>query len=110
MKEAMWKVDESGTYTFSDATDPNQTVLFAAEPDRPLLSRMIVHEFSGRDATVGQIEIFVVQKTPFTESHYKKVLAALEAQAAIAAIDAPPKRRNGTFADRNLLLRFASKD
>ena len=23
IKEAMWRVDESGTYTFSDATDPN---------------------------------------------------------------------------------------
>ena len=29
MKEAMWRLDESGTYTFSDATDPNQSVLFA---------------------------------------------------------------------------------
>src|SRR6266567_6974641 len=26
MKEAMWRLDESGTYTFSDATDPNQSV------------------------------------------------------------------------------------
>ena len=27
MKDAMWKVDESGEFTFSDATDPNQAVL-----------------------------------------------------------------------------------
>src|SRR5579859_472831 len=28
MKEAMWKTDESGEFRFSDATDPNQLVLF----------------------------------------------------------------------------------
>lgn len=28
MKEAMWKVDESGEFMFSDATNPNQMVLF----------------------------------------------------------------------------------
>jgi hypothetical protein len=28
MKEAMWKADESGEFRFSDATDPNQLVIF----------------------------------------------------------------------------------
>ncbi len=32
MKEAMWKVDESGEFRFSDATDPNQFVLFEKAP------------------------------------------------------------------------------
>ena len=32
MKEAMWKVDESGEFRFSDATDPHQAVLFGRAP------------------------------------------------------------------------------
>ena len=28
MKEAMWKVDPLGEFSFSDATDPNQRILF----------------------------------------------------------------------------------
>lgn len=106
MKEAMWKVDESGTYTFSDATDPNQTVLFAAEPDRPLLGRMITDKFRGTDASVAEIETFVVRDTPFTDSHYKKVLASLESARMISPVCPPLKRRSGTYADPHMVLRF----
>jgi hypothetical protein len=35
MKEAMWKVDESGEFRFSDATDPDQLVLFEEAPTCP---------------------------------------------------------------------------
>ena len=34
MKEAMWKVAPGGGYSFSDATDFGQNVLFGLEPDR----------------------------------------------------------------------------
>ena len=33
MKDAMWKVDQSGGYSFSDATNPDQEMLFTKEPD-----------------------------------------------------------------------------
>jgi hypothetical protein len=29
----MWKVDESGEFRFSDATNPNQRVLFEKKPE-----------------------------------------------------------------------------
>src|SRR5262249_19778922 len=32
MKDAMWKVDETGGDSFSDATDPSQATLFTAKP------------------------------------------------------------------------------
>jgi len=108
MKEAMWKVDEGGTYTFSDATDPKQSVLFSDEPDRHLLKKMIVEKFSGIEAAVFQIEQFVVCDTPFRETHYKKVLQALETDGDIIPINAPATRRRGTYADENLRLRFKS--
>lgn len=108
IKEAMWRVDESGTYTFSDATDPNQSVLFAAEPDRELLQRLILGRFRGLETTLSEIERFVVRDTPFRETHYKKVLQSLEANGEIVPIDPPATRRRGTYANMNMRLRFGS--
>jgi three-Cys-motif partner protein len=69
MKEAMWQIDKSGIYTFSDATDPNQSVLFTIEPDRRLLSRLILDGFEGKETIVRDVEQFVVCETPFRETH-----------------------------------------
>lgn len=109
MKEAMWRVDESGTYTFSDATDPNQSVLFSAEPDRQLLTRLILDKFAGVETTPSEIEHFVVRHTPFRETHYKKVLQSLEETDKLIAINPPTKRRRGTYADMNMRLSFKPK-
>ena len=43
MKEAMWKVDKTGEFIFSDATDPNQMVMFG-EPAFDVLRRQILEE------------------------------------------------------------------
>jgi three-Cys-motif partner protein len=109
MKEAMWRVDESGTYTFSDATDPNQSVLFSAEPDRQLLTRLIVDKFAGIETTPKEIERFAVHHTPFRETHYKKALQALEEVGKVVPVDPPAKRRPGTYADMNMRLLFKPK-
>jgi three-Cys-motif partner protein len=109
IKEAMWRVDESGTYTFSDATDPNQSILFSAEPDRELLKRLLLDQFGGTEVTVTDIERFTVRDTPFRETHYKKVLQALEGTGKILAINPPTTRRRGTYADMNMKLRFGPK-
>lgn len=108
IKEAMWRVDESGTYTFSDLTDPNQSVLFAAELDRELLQRLILGRFGGQETTPSEIERFIVHGTPFRETHYRKVLQSLEANGEIVPIDPPATRRRGTYANMNMKLRFGS--
>jgi len=109
MKEAMWRVDESGTYVFSDATNPDQTVLFAAEPDRWLLSQLIVNKFAGSEASIEEVERFVVRDTPFRETHYKKVLQSLEEASEISPINPPAKRRRGTYADPGMKISFKGK-
>lgn len=106
IKEAMWRVDESGTYTFSDATDPKQSVLFAAEPNRELLKRLILDRFGGLEAALSEIERFVVRDTPFRETHFKKVLQSLEVDGEILPLDAPATRRRGTYADIKQRFRF----
>lgn len=76
MKEAMWRVD------------------------------LILQKFGGRDATVKDVEQFVVCETPFRETHHKKVLKELEEAGGMAAIDPPAKRRRGQFGDPGMMLRF----
>lgn len=106
MKEAMWKVDPAGGTLFSDATNPNQITMFAAEPDRALLSRLIEKRFANSHARVKDFQTFVVEDTPFLATHYKKVLKSLENEGRLAAVDPPPSRKPGTFPDPMLVLEF----
>ena len=111
MKEAMWKVDESGEFSFSDATDPNQFVLFEKKPRYEILRKQLQRRFGGRVASVAEIEQFVLAETAFRKSDYKvQVLKPLELAVPpmIEPIDPPPKRRRGTYGDRSLRLRFRS--
>lgn len=71
MKEAMWKVDESGDFRFSDATNPAQTLLFSPQPNFDALRRAIVGRFQGTEATVAEVEDFVLASTAFRVTHYK---------------------------------------
>lgn len=107
MKEAMWKADESGEFRFSDATDPNQLVLFEKAPQLPVLRQQIVTQFSRKDVSVETIERFVVVQTAFRESHYKGILKALEKEGSLSPLNAAPGRRAGTFGDPSMKVRFA---
>ena len=112
MKEAMWKIDESGEFSFSDTTDPNQAVLFEPEPRYDLLQRRMLERFAGREATVGEVKEFVLAETAFRETHYKRhVLRLLELAdpPSIEAVDPPARRRRGTYPDKSLGLRFGIK-
>lgn len=109
MKEAMWKVDESGEFTFSDATDPNQIVLFAREPQFEVLRRQILERFHGQETTIGQIEEFVLAHTAFRDTHYKRqVLRPLELAEPpmLEVVNPPANRRRGTYGSKSLHLRF----
>lgn len=106
MKEAMWKVDPGGGFTFSDATDFDQAVLFEPQPDRRALRRFLVERFGGRRASVQQIENFVVEHTPFHKGHYRKVLTEMEAQGNLTYLNAPSTRRRGTYPDEKGVIEF----
>lgn len=106
MKEAMWKVDPTGDFTFSDATNPNQFVLFRKEPQLDILRTQIMDQFQGKEASIQEIEGFVVEKTAFRETHYKKVLKGIEQATGLEIIDPAPNRRNGTYPNPTMRLRF----
>ncbi|SEO10592.1 three-Cys-motif partner protein TcmP [Paenibacillus sp. OK076] len=71
MKDAMWSVDTGGTYTFSDATNPLQGVLFGNEPNYEYLKDLLLLEFKGKTATIEEIEDYVLCSTPFRTTHIK---------------------------------------
>jgi hypothetical protein len=107
MKEAMWRVSPGGGYTFSDATDFGQNVLFGLEPDRRALRWLIAKRFAKQRATVQQVENFVVDDTPFLATHYRKVLVEMESDGGLNYLKPPAGRRSGTYADKMALLEFS---
>lgn len=101
IKEAMWKVDEFGSFQFSDATyNPLQPMLFKKEPNYFLLKGLILKEFKDKIVSVRELEDFILIKTSFRETHYKRqILAPMEKAnpPEIEIIDCDSKRRKGTF-------------
>ena len=108
MKEAMWKVDPSGRFRFSDATNPAQMTLFGGEPDFSGLDRLLKGRFLGSPSRYSVVEEYVVAETPFTVSHGKKVLRDMEMAQypALQVASCEANRRRGTFADPDALLEF----
>ncbi|KQP68393.1 three-Cys-motif partner protein TcmP [Methylobacterium sp. Leaf112] len=98
MKEAMWSVDQRGGMTFSDATDPSQQVLFDGQ-DTSQLEGILSRRFAGSVTNVDEVERFVVEETPFRETHYKGILKGMEARvpAAIQVEACREGRRKGTY-------------
>lgn len=98
MKEAMWKIDKSGTFQFSDATyNPNQPVLFEPKPNFELLKKILLREFKGKSVRVAELENFILTQTPFRETHYKKqILIPMEKSSEIK-IKCEGKRRKYTY-------------
>lgn len=111
MKEAMWKVDTSGEFRFSDATDPRQSVFFIDEPQLENLQDQIIERFAGKERSIHQIEEFVVTETAFRETHYKKLLKSMEYAnpPGFELVNPPPGRRRGTYGSPSLRLRFAPR-
>lgn len=100
MKEAMWNVDKSGTFQFSDATyNPSQPTLFEIEPNYKELKQLIINKFKGKTVGVEEVELFVVVETPFRETHYKRqVLKSMEESLLPEiVVTALKNRRKGTY-------------
>jgi hypothetical protein len=93
MKSAMWQVDPTGRYQFSDATRPEQLTLFQAAPDLEWLRRLILIRFAGTQARVEDVEEFVLVDTAFRETRYRRILAGLENEGRIDILTSR-KRRN----------------
>ena len=100
MKEAMWKVDKSGSFQFSDATyNPNQPFLFEIKPNYNELKKVLLKEFKNKSVSVAKLESFILTQTPFRETHYKRqILVPMEKQQPPEIkVKSLEKRKKGTF-------------
>ncbi|WP_235036306.1 three-Cys-motif partner protein TcmP [Arthrobacter sp. 18067] len=94
MKEAMWKVDPSGGYKFSDLLH-GQTVLFEPEVDTSPLQHELASVFRGQCLSIEDIEEYVVVYTPYCKSHVKrKTLAEMQRRNQISS---PNQRTRNTY-------------
>ena len=100
MKEAMWKLDKSGLFQFSDATySPNQPVLFELGPNYNQLKKILLKKYKGKSVSITDLEYFILTQTPFRETHYKtQILRSMEkGESADIKVRCQGKRRRGTF-------------
>ncbi|MFH1209612.1 MAG: three-Cys-motif partner protein TcmP [archaeon] len=98
MKESMWKVDESGNFTFSDATfNPKQKLLFEKQPNFNELKNLIISEYHNKSIPIEELINFVEAKTLFLERHIKKpILYPMEQKGEIEVI-LNKKRSKATY-------------
>ncbi len=96
MKEAMWKADALGEYSFCDGVDPNQITLFTPDPGcdyAPVLWR----SYKGKTVYSDDVLKHTRDKTPFLEKHTRAALKLLEAKDGLKnmSIDVSNKKRDG---------------
>ncbi len=103
MKKAMWRVDPSGGFRFSDKDDPSQLHLFARYTEDTLADELMLR-LGGEILTVADVRQIVLTETPAYK--FKNCLKAMEKNGRIRVVSAPPDRHKGTFADGHILVEF----
>ena len=106
MKEAMWKVNPDGDFRFSDATNPNQLVLFEADTTSTLVNQLR-RKFCGKGQVSGlEVQTFVENETAYLKKH---MTAALKQEEQAEKVRVEPlktdgkKRRMNTYPDKAML-------
>lgn len=104
MKEAMWKIDESGGFRYSDRIPP-MLKLFPDHPEKDLAEELS-GEFQGRIVTSEHIFNYVSENTTFIKKHTRGALKLLEVDNKIQVADRKrdgTKRRRGTFPKETII-------
>lgn len=100
MKQAMWKIDPSGEYAFSDKL-AGQQVLFAESPDTSPLKRALMQTFGGQSVRIEHLCEWVVAKTPYHSGHVKRAtLAGMESEGLLSAAN---RTRARTYPDGTIV-------
>jgi three-Cys-motif partner protein len=87
MKEAMWRVDPLGDFTFSDATDPNQKILFPNASMMPLAKQLTARFLGSGQIPVRQVEAYVHDETGYLRPHLGEALSQLESDGKLAVAE-----------------------
>lgn len=103
MKESMWKVDGQGTFTFSDRTDPSQTVLFELTPNYNDLKNQLISQFRGKTVKIEEISEFIVAETAYLDSKIKTEILKPMEYANPPEVIIESRRKKGTYPDGTLI-------
>jgi len=93
MKEAMWGIDPTGAYKFSDRTNPGQTFILDFTNEvwwTKAAAQDIYNRFRGKTASTEAVKTFVVLETPWL--FRKKPLVELEKQGKIKRVSRRMKK------------------
>ena len=95
----MWKVDDTGSFQFSDHYDARGLMsLFSAQPNLAPLRHSILKNFAGRQISIEKLQEWVIAETEFLPKHLKRqILAPMEDASEVSVVSSAPKRRKGTF-------------
>jgi len=100
MKDAMWAVDPTGSYQFSDKLS-GQSILFQDNPDTQPLRRALLAQFAGQTVPVSTLEEFTLVRTPYKKTHLKRqTLAGMQRDGVITS---PNQRKRNTFPEGTLI-------
>lgn len=108
MKEAMWKVEPRGSFSFSDSTDPGQSILFNNEDLwLPMMKKTITEKYAGMKLVdVEDVLDYVEVQTGYLGTHMKKALKELESDNCIVVESQKKngkKRNRGTFPNGTII-------
>jgi hypothetical protein len=95
MKDAMWSVDATGNYQFSDfKANSAQLSLLEDGPDYDYLRTLVKSRFSdGNYFSIETAEEFVLAETHFRKANFKaQVLKPLEQADQLVVVESPRKR------------------
>lgn len=93
MKEAMKRISQDGSYTFSDASVGQEHMLFDEDAD-PFFADGLWKKFFGRKVEYGETLDHALNETPFTNP--KSMLSVLEKQGRLR-VNGKSNRKQGTF-------------
>lgn len=95
MKKAMWDVDRSGGFEFSDKFVSDRSSMF--EYDDSELAKDLATELNGKTLAVRSIGEYALTNTPAYK--YLEALRLMEREGQLRPISPPPGRRAGSFGD-----------
>ena len=102
MKEAMWKADETGAFSFSDGVDPGQATLFSKDAPSDFAPQLAEH-FDRQTVYWEHVRTYTRDATPFLDKHAHDALKLLEAEGGFKGYairvdetkaDGMPRKRN----------------
>ncbi len=113
MKEAMWKADPSGGFTFSVGADPDQQTLLGPNPETGF-APALHSQFTGRRVLWDEVEAFAEIHPTYLPTHARGALKLMESDGLGGRYRVVveekkqdgSRRRRGTF-PRGTVIRFS---